>query len=201
VGEMVYKLLKHMELKVSEDIAVCIYAAIATDTGRFLHSNTTAESLRIVAEFVDGGVDLNEANNALYRAVSPGLMKLKTLAMETITLFANGRIVCMQLTKQMFQETGTSPLDAQEFVEIPRSIKGVSVAVLLYTIDGGKRTKVSFRSNLDVDVCAIAKGFGGGGHLRAAGCEIDAPIDEAQAHAVAAVEAVLCRPAKQADPS
>ncbi|NOZ22436.1 MAG: bifunctional oligoribonuclease/PAP phosphatase NrnA [Planctomycetes bacterium] len=192
VGEMIYRLLRRLGAEITPNIAIGLYTAIATDTGRFLHSNTSPEALKITAELLGCGLDLTKANNALYRCTSFNLLKLRMLAEETIALHAGGKIASMHMTKRMFAETGTSPLDTQEFVEIPRSIEGVSVAVLLYELKKPNQVKVSFRSNEDVDVCAVAKQFGGGGHVRAAGCEIDLPLNRAERRVIQAVEAALC---------
>ncbi|MEW6355293.1 MAG: bifunctional oligoribonuclease/PAP phosphatase NrnA [Planctomycetota bacterium] len=192
VGEMIYRLLRRLGVEITIDIALSLYTAIATDTGRFLHSNTSPEALTITAELLGRGLDLTKANNALYRCTPLNLLKLRMLAEQTVALHAGGKIATMRITKQMFDATGTSPLDTQEIIEIPRSIEGVSVAVLLYDLEKPNQVKASLRSNEDVDVCAVAKQFGGGGHLRAAGCEIDLPLEEAERRVIQAVEAALC---------
>jgi len=112
--------------------------------------------------------------------VSSNIVRLRTMAEETIHFCCGGRVAVMHLTLDMFRETDTSPVDTQEFVDIPRSIASVDVAVLLREMDEGGMVKVSMRSRDCLDVCRVAQNFGGGGHKRAAGCEVPGGIERAE---------------------
>ncbi|MBM4045496.1 MAG: bifunctional oligoribonuclease/PAP phosphatase NrnA [Planctomycetes bacterium] len=180
VGEMIYDLLLAAGEQITPEVAVALYVAIITDTGRFTQRNTTPSCLHAAAKLVDLGVNPDLVGEEVYRKNSYRLLKLRSLAFDTLRLEAQGRIAVIRLTQEMFRQTQTHPIDTQEFVDIPRSIEGVNVAVLLRELDEPGKIKVSLRSGDAVDVCQIAQRFGGGGHTQAAGCEVPGTIDQAE---------------------
>ncbi len=190
-GEMVYELLESAGWKITPRIAEALYVAIVTDTGRFTNRNTTSETLRIAAHLIECGADPSEIGQHLYKANTYGQLYLAAKATETMKFFANKRIASIWLTREMMKEAHTPSIDTQDFPDIPASIEGVSVGVLLRELGEPNKVKVSLRSRDSVDVNRIAQKFGGGGHERAAGCELQGTIEEVQDIVVKEIEKAL----------
>jgi phosphoesterase RecJ-like protein len=104
-------------------------------------------------------------------------MRLRHLALGTLRLDAGDRVATMMISEEMLRQTGLSVADAEGFAEMPISIQGVRASALLKEMPGHDYVKVSLRSDDDVDVCAVAREFGGGGHRTAAGCEMRADLE------------------------
>ena len=179
-GEIVLHLLKGGNIDITPDIATALYVAIVTDTGRFTHSNTTPEALRMAAFLIERGARHVEISKHVYNTNPYNLLKLNALALNTVNLHAGNRIATLWLTRKMLVETGINPIDTQEFTDIPISIDGVVVGVLLREMTEPNWIKVSLRSRNGFDVNTVANKFGGGGHKYAAGCEIQGTITEVQ---------------------
>ena len=177
-GEMLYGLFEEGGMLKPGIVLDALYVAIITDTGRFTQGNATAGALEAAGGLVRAGVDAGEIGNQLYRNESFGLALLRAKAFTTIEQRAEGRAAVMCLTQKMFADTGVDPIDTQEFADIPRSLAGVEVGVLLRELPEAGRIKVSFRSRGKVDVNAIAQRFDGGGHVRASGCEVPGSLDQ-----------------------
>lgn len=162
------------------DIATPLHLGIATDTGWFRYPNTTARTLRLAADLIDAGVD----HNALYRMVdqSDGVPRLLLMgrALASVELHDDNRIALMTITQRDLAETGATVADASGFTDPPQQVRSVRVVAVLVETDPG-RTKVSLRSKDDddaVDVAAIARQLGGGGHTRAAGVRTDMGLEQ-----------------------
>ena len=178
-GEMIYDLFKETEQKVTPEIATCLYTSIITDTGRFVHANTTPKCLRIASELIELGANPSEIAKHLYQTVSFSELKLQALTINSIKLEAEGKISVLWLTKSMINEAGAAKdIDTQIFTDTPLSIKNVEVGVMLKEFDDNNEIKVSLRSKNNINVNEIAKKFGGGGHIKASGCEIKGPIED-----------------------
>lgn len=179
-GEIILNLLKHMHVNITPDIATAIYVAIVTDTGRFMHSNTTPEAHRAVAFLLEQGARQHDVSRNVYNANPYNLMQLNARVLNTIKLHSGNRIASICLTQQMLESTHVDPIDTHEFADIPASISGVSVGVLFREMPKPNWVKVSLRSRNGFDVNSIAKKFGGGGHKYAAGCELQGDISNVQ---------------------
>ncbi|MBE3597987.1 MAG: bifunctional oligoribonuclease/PAP phosphatase NrnA [Limnochordaceae bacterium] len=189
-GELVYYLIRVLGVSLTPDIAACLYSAILTDTGSFRFSNTTARTLAIGAELVEAGVDPHELSMAIYDTRSWEFMRLLGRMLDSLKRTEDGRIAWMELALKDAQQAGVPPSEMEGLVQYPRMIHGVEVALLFKELEPGK-TRVSLRSQRYVDVSAIARAFGGGGHLRAAGCTLEAPLEEAVRRVVAACQAAV----------
>lgn len=183
-GEMVYGLLKAEGVALNRELADCLYTAIVTDTGQFAHQDTTARALEICAECMKAGAEPHELVRHLFTSPSPAQVKLRHLALGTLRFGDGGRTATMVITRRMFEETGLGPEDTEGFSEVPIAIRGVEASALLKELPDQDYIKVSLRSRGPIDVCAVARAFGGGGHTRAAGCEITDTVENAR-HAVA----------------
>jgi phosphoesterase RecJ-like protein len=178
-GEMIYRVLTELDVPLTDDIARPLYVAVLTDTGRFSFSNTTPAVHEMAATLLATGVRPDEATGAIYRSVPPSFLRLTGLAIENLAIRAGGRIASVTASKEMIERAGADPLDVGDLVDIPISIEGVEVGVLFRPSgDGG--TKISLRSREWFSVSEFAGRFGGGGHPRAAGAKLDAPVDEAR---------------------
>ena len=179
-GEIITELLKTLGYPITADIGDCLYTAIATDCGFFRYANTSAATLRYAAELVEAGAKPQFISEELEKRPLSNLVTL-TKVLQTIELHHNGEIATMAISRDLLQDPSES---TEGFINYARSIDGVEVAILLKAIDD-RTVRVSFRSHR-VDVSQIALSFGGGGHIRAAGCTVYDNLANAQAKVVAA---------------
>lgn len=180
-GMIIYSFLKTLSLRsrqaldITPDIAENLYTTIVVDTGSFRYSNTIPETFEVAAELVRLGASPWEISQTLYETEPLRRLKLLGLVLPTLEVTEDGRLASVVIKREMFRMTGTSKEDTERFVNFPRSINGVEVAVLFREeepSDGNSRWKLSLRSKGKVNVAWIAEKFGGGGHERAAGCTI-----------------------------
>ncbi|MDL2122244.1 MAG: bifunctional oligoribonuclease/PAP phosphatase NrnA [Deltaproteobacteria bacterium] len=185
-AEIIYNLLIEMALPISNSaIATSIYTGILTDTGSFRFSNTNKSAFAICEKMVEAGVDPYNVARHVYGRYSLGQIKLLNMALESIEISDNGKMSMMILTKDMLDETGTLPEDIDGLINYAKSIENVKVAALIHELSNGKGVSenpenyhVSLRSDETVDVAAIAGSFGGGGHNRAAGFNIESTLSD-----------------------
>jgi phosphoesterase RecJ-like protein len=185
-GEMVYDLYKELDCKIDKDIATNIYTAILNDTGSFGYSNTTSRVHTIASELLGCGLEVSKIKEAIYDAKGLDEIKLLGLALSTLGTSDEGKIAYMSVTRDMAKECGIELKGTEEFVNFPRSIKGAKVA-LFFREEKNGLIHVSFRSKSEIDVNKIASAFGGGGHMKAAGCLIKAKVDEAKEKVLAEI--------------
>lgn len=172
-AEIMYELIKEMGQDFTQDIAMCIYTGIATDTGFFRYSNTTPFTMRAAAELMEYGVKPNIISEAMEQK-SYDVVKGMAEAMQTIERFCDGKAAGLFLDQAL-----TASIENTEgFIDMVRVIEGVDVAVLLKCKEE-RLCRVSMRSK-GVDVAKIADSFGGGGHIRAAGCTLEMTFAEAK---------------------
>lgn len=168
-GEMIYDLLKAMEVRFTPSIATCIYTSLITETGSFRYVNTTSRALQIAGEMIEKGADPFRIATALFEANTSGRLKLLAEVLTKMEVSPDHRIAWIQVSQAQLRKTGTTLEDTEDFVTYPRSIEGVEVAVFFREV-GPEQYKISFRSQGKVDVALLAKRWGGGGHIYAAGC-------------------------------
>jgi len=157
--------------------ALCIYTAVITDTGSFRYSNADPEAFIIAGEMVALGVNAWDVAEKLYECQPIQRLALLGLALNTLEVSTRGDCAAVTVTLDMYEKSGANPELTDGFVNYPRSIRGVEVAVFLREINP-KLFKVSFRSKGKVDVSALAAAFSGGGHHNAAGCIMSGNLDE-----------------------
>jgi len=176
-GELVYRLLRAGGVELSQPIAECLFAAIVSDTGQFSHQDTTPEALRVCAECVEAGARPDRVVRELFLSPSPEQVRLRQMALGTLQFFDGGRVATMEVSEEMFRQTGLGPADTEGLADVPISVQGVMASALLKEMPGCGYIKVSMRGRGEVDVCAVAVAFGGGGHRHAAGCEISDTVE------------------------
>ena len=172
-AEIVFELLKMMKAEFSLEISTALYTGLATDTGFFKYSNTTPYTMRAAAECIAGGARPNIISEAL-EAKPFAVVKGMAAAMQTIEITAGGKIAGMYLDREIMSTISTT----EGFIDFVRIIDSVEVAVLIKNIDS-QICRVSLRSK-GFDVNKVAMSFGGGGHVRAAGCTLHCDLTEAK---------------------
>jgi phosphoesterase RecJ-like protein len=190
-GEIVAELLEAWDVELDRDIATALFLAVASDTGWFAFSNTRPYTLRLAATLIEAGVDTDRMYQHLYQSESAHRVALQTRAMQSLELLAGGRLAVMTLSKADFAQTGASVPDTENLVNIPMQIADVEMSMLVTDPPEGGPVRVSLRSKGEVDVSAFAERFGGGGHARAAGLKIDAPLGDVHDRVVRAAVALL----------
>ena len=176
-GELVFDLIHRAGGPWPASADLPMYVAIMTDTGSFRFSNTTPASFQIAAELVGRGVNPDEAYRQIYGSVPRRQYRLLESALALLEVDEEGGVAWMTVPADQFEALGAIPDDLEGMINYPRSIEGVEVGLLFRQIPR-KGIKVSFRSNGAVNVNALARQFGGGGHIRAAGALIEGQMDQ-----------------------
>ena len=186
-GSLVFDLLQAMNAPIDTAAAEALYVAIATDTGSFKHGNTTAEAHMDAAKLYGYGIDAVKLNNFIYGNYPLPQLKLEAMAVERVQLFADGRAAISWCTQEDLKRFGALEEHTEMCIDRIRSIEGVEAAAFVKEKADG-RLKVSLRSKSYADVNAVARKFGGGGHLRASGCTLYGTVEEAVAALKPALE-------------
>jgi len=189
-AEIIYDLLRTIPVSMTPAIAENIYTGILTDTGSFHYSNTTPKTFAVARACLLAGVDPRRVAEQVYETQPLARLRLLPRALDTLELSAEGRISSVIVTQQMLQETGATVALTEDFVNFPRSVKGVEVALLFREITPTKY-RVSLRSQGAADVARIAGRFQGGGHPNASGCTVEGSLSEVKAKVLEVVRAAL----------
>lgn len=176
-GEIIYDIITATKLPLSLDVAICLYTAIMSDTGNFTYSNTTARSFEISEKLVKIGVKPDKVAEEINENYSISRLELLRMALDTLEFSDDNTIGAMTVTQQMFKKTNSGPEIIEGFIDYPRYISGVKIAVLFRELEEGGY-KVSFRSRDALDVSRIAEYFEGGGHTNASGCTIKGKLSD-----------------------
>lgn len=180
VGEMIYRILKWFDAEITPSIAECLYLSILTDTGRFTYSNTTAESLRISSELIEAGnIDPSAIASQIYFNYSEEYLRNIGIALYNSRTYRNAKIVLLTLDQASVRSFSTTFDETEGIVDLAMSVRGVELAALFKEI-AKDVNRVSMRSRGLVDVGALAKELGGGGHFNAAGCTLRMPLSLAR---------------------
>lgn len=178
------------------EVATPLYVGLATDTGWFRHSNVDAGVMHLAADLLEAGVDHSALMEMIEQNDRPSRLKLMARALANLDFVPAKHAVFMSLTTEDYRIAGAAPGESGGFVDLPRTVPGIRVAILLTEQEDaqGVFTKVSMRSKPTgwdgkdpVDVNAVCQTFGGGGHARASGARIRAPIAEAKKRIIEAL--------------
>ncbi len=180
-GEIVRDLLRLLDVPLTPAIAEALYVALVTDTGRFQYTNTTPKALRLAAELVEAGVDVQRVFQGIFESVDFAKLKLVARALERAQVYEGGRLVISYLLRSDFQELGVGEEYAEGLIDYLRSVQGAEMAATIREPpdppDAPRR--ISLRASSDeIDVSAIARQRGGGGHRQAAGFSSPDSIEE-----------------------
>ncbi|MCR4402290.1 MAG: bifunctional oligoribonuclease/PAP phosphatase NrnA [Firmicutes bacterium] len=173
VGEQIYRILTAMRVPVDRDMATCLFTAVSTDSGFFRFSNTSPTTLRIAARLVEKGAEPFKISEQVYETKTLGSLRLLGRVLDTLRVDEAGKVAWVEIKREWLSEFGVDEGQTEGFVNYPRMVRGVEVALLFRESTEGK-IRVGMRSRGDFDVSVLAEVFNGGGHSRAAGCSIEA---------------------------
>jgi phosphoesterase RecJ-like protein len=178
-GEMVYDLVRALGVPLSTEIATHIYLAILTDTGSFHYSSISPRTFDMCRECLEAGVDPVLVARNVYDSNNMGRLKLFGAVLSAMQIDVTGRIAIVYLDHEMAREAGGTYEDTEGLINLPLTVKEIEAVVFFKQAEGAEY-RVSLRSKGDIDIGAVAKEFGGGGHRNAAGCTVTGAIDALQ---------------------
>ena len=191
-GEIIWRIAKWNEWKLDTAIAEALWVAIVTDSGRFAYDSTKPGTMRAAGDLLKHGVRTALINDILYGTFPKKAIELKRIAWRSLHIWKNRKVAEVTLTRDDFREVRGTKADAEDIIEIPRSVIRNEIALFFYQIpDRTKETRCSIRTRGDWDATVLAGKFGGGGHVKAAGCTIKASMGAAKRQMRAAVRELL----------
>jgi phosphoesterase RecJ-like protein len=189
-GVLVYRVACALGYAADPETALCLYTSIITDTGSFRYSNANREAFSIAGEMIEAGVNAWDVAEQLYENQPLKRLELLARCLPTLEVIKDGVAASVTVTLDMYACTGADAELTDGFVNYPRSIRGVEVAIFFRQLEEG-RVKVGFRSKGKVNVAVFSAAMGGGGHHNAAGCTVSGTLDEVKARVYALVDSVL----------
>ena len=176
VAEIITQMASHAEWHMPTEAATALWVGIVTDTGRFAYSCTTPATLQAAATLLEAGVNTPAVDQYVFQAAPLGALRLHARAINNMQLLQNQRVAIIALSQQDFHDCGALGEDAEEIINLPRRINSVEVAVVItemvQSTPDSIRTKASLRTKPPFDAGVFCQALGGGGHARAAGCEL-----------------------------
>jgi phosphoesterase RecJ-like protein len=189
-AEILFELLDELGLGLDADIATAIYTGLLTDTGGFRYSNTSPLVMAMASRLLEAGVNGPELAELLLERMTMGQLRIIQRGLSRLSFSPDQRISWLWVNSEDTEESGATNDDLEGLVNYPRNIEGVEVG-LLFKQNGQESVKVSLRSAGRVNVAAVAQLFGGGGHVRAAGCRLTDPLPEVISQVVNVVQKAL----------
>ncbi len=193
-GVLIYRLLQAAGHPISLDVATCIYTTILSDSGSFRYSNANPEAFQVAGEMVGFGVDPWSIASGLYESQEFVRLRLLALALPTLRVSDCGLYASIAVSLEMYEQAEANAEATDRFINYPRSIRGVEVAIFFRQINDHS-FKVGFRSKGNIDVGALARAMNGGGHHNAAGATVDGTLESVQGWVYDRVLRVACRSA------
>ncbi|QAY65636.1 DHH family phosphoesterase [Paenibacillus protaetiae] len=188
--QILYDLIRQSGVTINLDCATCIYTGLLTDTGGFRYSNTSPQVMEIASVMLGIGVSGHWIADHMLEKMSMAKLKLLRLSLNRLEFTEDGQIGWLYIGKDDMKQTNASAEDLEGLVNYALNVEGVEAGILFKETEDGS-VKASLRSAGRVDVSAIAQSFGGGGHVRAAGCRLQGPVTQAAAQLVEAVRKAL----------
>lgn len=188
VCECIYRIACALNLEITPHIADALYTGISTDSGCFRYANTTARAHRIAAELLEKGANAGEINRIMFETKSRARLNIERMALDAMEFWFDGRCSTLPITLAMQQSAGCSSGDMEGITSLPRTIEGVLVGVTFREKPQGNLYKVSVRTHAPIDATMICKTFGGGGHVRAAGCDMPGTLEEVKERMLSVVK-------------
>lgn len=176
--EILYEVVKSLCGEVSQRAAAALYTGISTDTGCFKFTNTTAKTHIIAAELMKTGIDYGEINRIMFDTKSKARLLVEKEALNTIKFLCDDKVAIMTITKEMRETSGAHDSELEGITGLPRTIEGVILGLTIRERNDTNICKISARSHEPISASDFCARFGGGGHARAAGCEINLPKDK-----------------------
>ncbi|MDR3579295.1 MAG: bifunctional oligoribonuclease/PAP phosphatase NrnA [Oryzomonas sp.] len=190
-GVLVCRIISAFGYPMDRETALCLYVSIITDTGSFRYSNANPEAFAIAGEMVGCGINAWDVAEQLYENQPRKRLELLAKCLPTLEVLNNGLAASVTITLDMYAVTGEDSELTDGFINYPRSIRGVEVAIFFRQMTE-QRYKVGFRSKGKINVAGFAAQLGGGGHHNAAGCTVDGTLDEVKSKVYGIVKSALC---------
>ena len=191
-GEIIWRIARWNEWNLDTAIAEALWVAIVTDSGRFAYDSTNPGTMRAAGDLLKHGVRTALINDILYGTFPKKAIELKRIAWRSLHIWKNRKVAEVTLTRDDFREVRGTKADAEDIIEIPRSVARNEIALFFYQIpDRTKETRCSIRTRGNWDATVLAGKFGGGGHVKAAGCTIDGTMGSAKRKMRAVVKEML----------
>lgn len=178
-GELLFHILKSTNKKLNLKIAEYIYIAIITDTGKFAYSSTSKETHNVASELIEIGVDVSKIDNEIYNSKPINIVKAYIQCISNISFYHNNKLGIAKITSDIINKNEIDMNDIEGVVEFIREVKEIEVSCVLKEYDVND-TKVSLRSKNNIDVAEISKKFGGGGHQKAAGFQLNKSLEDTE---------------------
>ncbi len=189
-GLLIHRVLSAMKYEIGLDVATNLYVAVLTDTGSFHYGSSSPEAFEVAGEMVRRGVDPWAVAEQVYETQSARRLRLLGRVLDSLDVSSDGRVACITTMCDDLREFDCGKDALEGFINYPRSIVGVEVAVSFREEEGGV-FRVSFRSKGRVDVSAVAARFGGGGHRNAAGCTVPGALADVKERVLEALADAL----------
>ena len=188
--EILFEIFPLMGVKLTKQLANCLYTGVSTDTGCFKYGNTTSRTLRIAADLLDTGIDAAGINKVMFDTKTKKKIRLEQEIYRGLEYCADDRCAMIAVTIDMQQRLGVGDDELEGLASIPRQIEGVEIG---FTLREKEKNvfKISVRSSRNVNAAQFCAQFGGGGHAEAAGCQLSGTLEEVKATLKAAVSEVL----------
>lgn len=186
-GELVYEILRHLDWKITPEVAQCLHTALVTDTGRFTYPNTTPRTLRIAADLIEAGAEPNVIGRYVYEEEPFGYLKIVAKAMDRAVLDSDRHIVYTWIGNEDLESVGIGWEETENMIDLLRLAMEADTAILAKVHEDG-RVKVSMRSRGQTDVGALAAAMGGGGHRLASGFTVEDEVDAVIGRVIEVIE-------------
>ena len=185
-GELITLLYDAFGQPINPEVGACLYTAIATDTGNFAYSSVTPRTFALMGKVMESGFDLPECNRLIYRNQRLQKLRMTARTVENAKLYRDGQVIVATLSKAETEAVDGLKADAEGIIDSLRDVETVIVACFLRE-EGENEVKLSLRAKDRVDCAALARAYGGGGHLRAAGATLHMSLAEAEAEVTKAL--------------
>lgn len=181
--EIMYDVIKALDVEIDSKMAGCLYTGLTTDTGCFRYASTTAKTYRAAADLIELGADNGTINRVMFETKTKTYASLERMALESMEFFENERVAIITVTQDMYKKTGSNEQETEALAPLTRQIEGVEIGITIREKTDGT-CKASLRTFESVNAAELARFFGGGGHNQAAACRFECGVAEAKAQLV-----------------
>ena len=185
--EIILKVIRALGAEVTPETADCIYTGLSTDTGCFRYSNVTPATMRTAADMIESGARHAAINTAMFETKTKTYVALEKMCLAGMKMYFDGKLALITVTQEMFRQSGSDESECDAIAALPRQIEGVIVGATMREKPDGS-FKVSLRTHSPADAAKICASMGGGGHQRAAGCQLNGPEESARQTLVDKIE-------------
>ena len=192
-AQLMYDILVAMGATITPHVADCLYTGLITDTGCFKFSSTTPYTHIVGARLMELGAQHTMLVEKFFMSKTKKAVRLEKFMLNNLEYYFDDRCALLALTRETILDIKPDPTDIDGLSSIARNFEGVEVSVLIRPLREEGSYKLSIRTGESVNACEIAQALGGGGHIRAAGCEVMGSMDSVRKAILKEVENALCR--------